>query len=517
MKIKMSMLFGALIIASMTLAACGGATATPEALAATETPVTEVPATEVTLPPVPLRIWTDETYAPVLQDLADEALAEYNLELVVESKTSIPGEFETAISLGQAPDIILISHDQAGALITNGLLTPIDLGNKEADFVPQALEACTFADVLYCLPYATENPGFFYNTELVSTPPTTWEGVVSAGEALKAEGKVEYIMGITGATNDLYPLFTSFGGYLFAKDADGNLNPDDVGIDSEGMIEAVQWLATNAANGNLPVDWDGEKNRALFETGKVPFLIDGPSSLQRYRDAGVPYAITNFPGDGYPFAGTQGFFINAQSGNGLLSQAFLHGLIASEETMLQLSEAGQRSSAYLPAREKVDDAEVNAVAEAGENAAMIPAIHARDLIWGTWNDAVVLARDGKEDPETALKDAATRVRDMVANPLTGMVNIAGSYQAQAGCAADWQPECAATSMTEGEDGNYHSGPFNLTAGDYEAKVALDGSWTINYGAEGKQDGPSYKFSLTADGTVGFTFDPETKLLEIVTN
>jgi len=146
MKIKMSMLFGALIIASVTLAACGsGATATLEASAATETPATEVPATEVTPPPVPLRIWADETYAPVLQDLEDETLAEYNLELVVESKTSIPGEFETAISLGQAPDIILISHDQAGALITNGLLTPIDLGNKEADFVRQALEACTFA------------------------------------------------------------------------------------------------------------------------------------------------------------------------------------------------------------------------------------------------------------------------------------------------------------------------------------------------------------------------------------
>jgi hypothetical protein len=71
-------------------------------------------------------------------------------------------------------------------------------------------------------------------------------------------------------------------------------------------------------------------------------------------------------------------------------------------------------------------------------------------------------------------------------------------------------------MTEAQDGKYHSGPFNLTAGDYETKVALDGSWTTNYGAEGKQDGSSYKFSLAADGTVEFTFDPETKLLEIVT-
>ena len=97
-----------------------------------------------------------------------------------------------------------------------------------------------------------------------------------------------------------------------------------------------------------------------------------------------------------------------------------------------------------------------------------------------------------------------------------MVNVAGSYQAQAGCSADWQPDCDATKMTKGDDGKYHSGPFNLKAGDYEGKVALDGAWTTNYGVDGKADGDNYKFSLKADGTVEFTFDPETKLLDIVT-
>jgi len=137
-------------------------------------------------------------------------------------------------------------------------------------------------------------------------------------------------------------------------------------------------------------------------------------------------------------------------------------------------------------------------------------------VWGSWNDAVVLARDAKEEPQTALETAGTNIRNLIANPLTGMVNVPGSYQAQAGCSGDWQPECEATKMTQGEDGKWHSGPFNLTTGDYEAKVALDGTWTTNYGSDGAQDGPNYTFSLTADGTVEFTFDPETKLLEIVT-
>jgi len=521
MKLKLSMLFGLLMIASLVLSACGGGAAPTEAPVATAAPATEAPTEAATEAPAAepagtLRIWADDTRAPILQDLADEVLAAYNLELVVELKASIRDDFQVAAPLGEGPDIIVIAHDQAGTLVANGLLAPVDLGDKAADFAPTALEACTFDGVLYCMPYATENLAFFYNTDLVPTPPTTWDEVVSIGEALKAEGKVDYIMSITGTTYDLYPLFTSFGGFIFEKDENGNWNPENLGVDSEGMIEGVQWVSENVAKGNLPADWDNANNRALFESGKTPFIMDGPWSLSRFRESGVPYAITNFPSGGIPFAGTQGFFINAQSENVLLAQAFLNEFIATEETMLKLYEVGQRAPAYLPALEKVDDPDIKALAAAGENAVMMPAIPAMGSVWGSWNDAVVLARDAKQDPQAAMQEAATKIRDLISNPLTGMVNVPGSYQAQAGCPADWQPECAVTQMTQGEDGKWTSGPFNLTAGDYEAKVALDGSWTTNYGVDGKLEGDNYKFTLAADGSVSFVYDPETKLLEITT-
>ncbi len=74
---------------------------------------------------------------------------------------------------------------------------------------------------------------------------------------------------------------------------------------------------------------------------------------------------------------------------------------------------------------------------------MMPAIPAMGAVWGSWNDAVVLARDAKDNPQAALETAGTIIRNLIANPLTGMVNVPGSYQAQAGCSADWQPECDA--------------------------------------------------------------------------
>ena len=517
MKTKMNLLFSLMLITAFVLAACGGAaTETP---AATEAPVvTEAPATAapteapVVEPAGTLTIWADDTRAPILQDLADEVLAAYNLELVVELKSAIRDDFQVAAPLGEGPDIIVIAHDQAGTLVSNGLLAEVDLGDKKADFAPKALEACTFDGKLYCLPYATENMAFFYNTDLVPTPPTTWDEVVTMGEALKAEGKVDYIMAVTGTTYDVYPLFTSFGGYIFGKNDAGDWNPEDLGVDSEGMIAGVKWLADGVAKGDLPADWDWANNHALFETGKAPFILAGPWALDRIRESKVPYAITNFPGGGYPFAGTQGFFINAQSENVLLAQAFLNEFIATEDIMMKLYEVGKRPPAYLPALAKVDDADLKAMAVAGENANMMPAIPAMGSVWGSWNDSVVLARDGKQDAQTAMTEGAAKIRALIANPLTGMVNVPGSYQAQAGCAGDWDPACLATQLTKGDDGLWRSGPFNLKAGDYEFKAALDGAWTTNYGSDGLQDGPNYKITLAADGTIEFVYDPATKLI-----
>jgi hypothetical protein len=37
---------------------------------------------------------------------------------------------------------------------------------------------------------------------------------------------------------------------------------------------------------------------------------------------------------------------------------------------------------------------------------------------------------------------------------------------------------------------------------------------VNYGSDGAQDGPNYPLKLTADGTVTFTYNPDTHLVEV---
>ncbi len=522
---KFASLIALITVMSLVLSACGGGAATPATVVEpTAAPAEPVPAPTQTPPPAPaaealetLVIWADDTRTPILQGLADEFLAEYNVKLVVEDLgvvQDIRSQAIIAIPAGKGPDIYIGVHDWLGALVASGLVAPIDLGEKQEAFVPSTLEAFTYTDgKLYGMPYATENIGLFYNTDLVQTPPATWDELLQIGRDLKAAGKVEYATAISsGALYNALPLWTANGGYIFGKTESGAWNPQDVGIDSEGFIAGVAWMKSAVDEGLIPANFDYETAHSLFETGKMPFLMAGPWALDRIRKSGVPYAIaTNFPDNGAPFSGVQGFFVNPYSKNVLLAQAFLTEYIATEDMMMQLYKSGNRPSAFKSVLENTEDADLKAMGQAGVNAIPMPNIPEMGSVWTAADNGITLAITGKMTPEEAMKDAAKQIRDLIAGALAGMVNLPGTWQDQVGCGGTWDPACQATSMKKGEDGLYRL-TVSLKAGSYEYKVALDGAWTVNYGSDGKQDGPNYKLDLTADSKVTFTYDPNTKLV-----
>ena len=74
-------------------------------------------------------------------------------------------------------------------------------------------------------------------------------------------------------------------------------------------------------------------------------------------------------------------------------------------------------------------------------------------------------------------------------PVPGTVALVGSLQSELGCPGDWQPECPQTRLqpVAGSPGVFRA-TFDVPAGSYEYKVALNNSLDENYGAGGVPGG-----------------------------
>ena len=85
------------------------------------------------------------------------------------------------------------------------------------------------------------------------------------------------------------------------------------------------------------------------------------------------------------------------------------------------------------------------------------------------------------------------------------VTIAGSLQSELGC-GDWDPTCAATFLTYDGSDDVWQDTFNVPAGNWEYKAALNGSWNENYGQNAQLDGPNILLNLGDSASVKFYYD-----------
>ena len=85
--------------------------------------------------------------------------------------------------------------------------------------------------------------------------------------------------------------------------------------------------------------------------------------------------------------------------------------------------------------------------------------------------------------------------------------LVGSLQSELGCPGDWQPDCGATELTAtGADGVY-AAEFEVPAGTYEYKVAVNDSWDESYGLNG--GGDNIPLTIAGPATLRFLFDDTT--------
>ncbi len=94
-------------------------------------------------------------------------------------------------------------------------------------------------------------------------------------------------------------------------------------------------------------------------------------------------------------------------------------------------------------------------------------------------------------------------------PLPQSVTIAGTVQSALGCSGDWQPECENTFLVYSAANDLWTATWDLPAGDYEYKAALNGTWDENYGLHAEAGGANIPLKLAEDTSVTFFYDHKT--------
>ena len=138
------------------------------------------------------------------------------------------------------------------------------------------LETATWKGKLYAVPYNSNTQLLWYRSDLVKTPPKTWDQMISDAEQLAKQGK-PHLIEIQGAQYEgttvwFNTLVSSAGGSILTPDG----TKASLGAPAVKSLEIMKRLATSsAADPSLPVQME-DQNRLAMESGAAAFQLNYP-------------------------------------------------------------------------------------------------------------------------------------------------------------------------------------------------------------------------------------------------
>lgn len=389
-------------IAALSLTACGGSGTT------TEPTTSSSPAASASAPSEAgsLTVWVDANREPVLKLAAKDfqAASGVKVDLVIKDFSKIQEDFLRQVPTGKGPDITIGAHDWLGNLVNNGVVQPVELGDKAADFQDVAVNAMSYEGKAYGVPYATENLALLRNTKLADKAPATFDEMITAGEKSGADFPFLVQVSETGDPFHLYPFQTSFGAPVFGTDADGAYDASKLKLNNSGGEKFAQWMAEQGKEGTLKTSVDSDIAKEKFVSGDSPFLITGPWNVEAAEKAKIELSIDPIPSAGgepaQPFVAVQGFFVSSKTENLLAATEFLTNYIGTEAVQTELYKVGDRPPANKAAFEAAkSDEVVAAFGEVGANGVPMPNVPEMAAVWEFWGVAEADIISGKaKDP-----------------------------------------------------------------------------------------------------------------------
>lgn len=389
------------------LAACSGNTPTTDSSAnSNETLAT-------------LTIWADDTRFAQVQHLAEDFTAATNVavNVVQKSEADMDTEFTTQVPTGNGPDLIVMAHDKLGALVSNGVVAPVDLGQNKEQFSDVAVKAVTYNGQTYGVPYAVESVALVRNNALTQDAPTTYDDMIASGKKASVEYPFIIQMGDKGDPYHFYAFQTSFGAPVFSTNADGEYT-SELAMGGSGGTDFANWLKAQSDAGIISPSITGDIAKQAFLDGKAAYTVTGPWNVAAFREANMDVSVLPVPAAGsqaaQPFVGVQMFYQSAKSANPVAAKKFFDYL-ATPEAQEEMQKLGGRASAMPSVAAKSDDQDIKDFSKVAEAGALAPAIPAMGSVWNYWGQTEANIVSGTETPAEGWATMVTNINNAIAS------------------------------------------------------------------------------------------------------
>ena len=240
-----------------------------------------------------------------------------------------------------AIDVMSIDVVYPSEFASNGWTQPITTTqwptSDRANYLSGPIESCTYQGQLVAAPLRTDIGLLYYRTDLIPTPPTTWEELTTMGKAAMAKTKYGYVWQgaqYEGLVCDFVEVLYGFGGSIL----DPN-DPKTVTINSpEGqaaLTEMVSWVG--GISPAAVTTYQEDDARLVWQNGNSAFMRNWPYAYSLGNTAGTAidnkFDVTSMPSGGsnttgHSCTGGWNMAINAFSKNGDASWEFINYLLA---------------------------------------------------------------------------------------------------------------------------------------------------------------------------------------------
>jgi maltose/maltodextrin transport system substrate-binding protein len=351
-----------------------------------------------------------------LQKVGDNFTKVSGVKVVVQHPEGAPDKFQAAAGAGKGPDIFCWPHDRIGEWASSGLITPVQPASRiRNEIEDSAWKAVTYRGRAWAYPIAMEAIGLVYNKALVKEVPATFDEVIKLNNVLKTQGK-SAILWDYNKSFFTWPLLAGAGAFVFERKPDGDLDPEKVGVATEGSILAVQMLNKLIVDGHMPKGAKYSEMEAGFAQGKVAMMITGPWAWDNARKAKIDFGVASIPAviagkPSKPFVGVLGCMITAPSKYKDIAREFIEQHLLKVDSLKIISAdvplGTPANKAY--ATELAADPLIRATMENIRVGEPLPNIPQIGKFWPALDAALEAITNGRQAPNEAMKGAAARM------------------------------------------------------------------------------------------------------------